>query len=235
MLDETRGVGGAATPLAQPVSSGVSGQVQPASSTQAPQAAAGRCSHATRGQRAASRPPTTTKTTNAAWSATVASASRRKLMLNRLLKGPLLARRSWTSALESPAISITLRGDVCPRRLELTPWHADRFGDRGLDRRVGLAALGRGGHAHLECVAEPAGDTVARGARNDLDLEPDVAPSVAVLRAQLEAVTESNGDPVSKEPAHSSSLGADSLLEFRTSQRAFRWMWPSSDSSPRNR
>ena len=55
-------------------SSGVRGQNQPANSTHAPQAAAGRCNQATRGQRATSKPPRTTNSTKHRWTMTVASA-----------------------------------------------------------------------------------------------------------------------------------------------------------------
>src|SRR5262249_6574204 len=59
-------------------SSGVSGQTQRANSTQAPQAAAGRWIQASHRQRATNSPPRATKSTNATWKRTVASARNRK-------------------------------------------------------------------------------------------------------------------------------------------------------------
>src|SRR5712692_2301586 len=67
-------------------SNGVSGQIQPTSAMAAAQAAAGRWTHATRGQRSASSPPRTTNATKAMCTSTTAVA--RKWALVSISKAP---------------------------------------------------------------------------------------------------------------------------------------------------
>ena len=77
---------------------------------------------------------------------------------------------------------------------------AQRLGDGGFDRRVGLAALGRRGHAHFEGVSQPSIDAAAGRPRNDLDPEFDGAglrdsnstlmlAGQAVARVRIESTT----------------------------------------------
>jgi len=52
---------------------------------------------------------------------------------------------------------------ICPK--------AECIGDKFYDGRIRLPTLGRRRDLNLDRVAEPAGETRAAGARNDLDVE----------------------------------------------------------------
>ena len=59
--------------------------------------------------------------------------------------------------------------------------HAERLGEGRLHRRVGLAALGDGGHPDLERVAQPTRDAVAGSPGDDLDPQLDGNSPLLVL------------------------------------------------------